>query len=59
MIHHKRLRPPSRDYPGHRGIIEKGSIQNSLAQLETMLAATDTSNARCPRKAAPTPKTAL
>jgi alpha,alpha-trehalose phosphorylase len=39
MIHHKPLRPPSRDYPADEwNIIEKGFHPEFLAQLETMLA---------------------
>src|SRR6476660_5041041 len=39
MIHHERLRPPSRDYPADEwNIIEKGFHLEFLAQLETMMA---------------------
>src|SRR3546814_15107927 len=39
MIHHERLRPPSRDYPADEwNIVEKGFHPEFLAQLETMLA---------------------
>ena len=39
MIHHERLRPPSRDYPADEwNVIEKGFHPEFLAQLETMLA---------------------
>jgi alpha,alpha-trehalose phosphorylase len=39
MLHHERLRPPSRDYPADEwNIIEKGFHPEFLAQLETMLA---------------------
>ena len=39
MIHHERLRPPTRDYPADEwNIIEKGFHPEFLAQLETMLA---------------------
>jgi len=39
MLHHERLRPPSRDYPADEwNVIEKGFHPEFLAQLETMLA---------------------
>jgi alpha,alpha-trehalose phosphorylase len=39
MIHHERLRPPSRDYPADEwNVIEKRFHPEFLAQLETMLA---------------------
>ncbi len=39
MIHHERLRPPTRDYPADEwNIVEKGFHPEFLAQLETMLA---------------------
>src|SRR5215467_7228261 len=39
MIHHERLRPPSRDYPADEwNVIEKKFHPEFLAQLETMLA---------------------
>lgn len=39
MIHHERLRPPSRDYPADEwSVIEKRFRPEFLAQLETMLA---------------------
>ena len=39
MLHHERLRPPSRDYPADEwNVIEKGFRPEVLAQLETMLA---------------------
>ena len=39
MIHHERLKPPTRDYPADEwNIIEKGFHPEFLAQLETMLA---------------------
>src|SRR4030095_8710625 len=39
MIRHKRLRPPSHDYPADEwNVIEKGYRPEFLAQLETMLA---------------------
>ena len=39
MIHHERLRPPSRDYPADEwNIIERRFHPEFLAQLETMLA---------------------
>jgi alpha,alpha-trehalose phosphorylase len=39
MIRHKRLRPPSHDYPADEwNVIEKGFHPEFLAQLETMLA---------------------
>jgi alpha,alpha-trehalose phosphorylase len=39
MLHHERLRPPSRDYPADEwNVIEKGFRPEFLAQLETMLA---------------------
>jgi alpha,alpha-trehalose phosphorylase len=39
MLHHKRLRPPSRDYPADEwNVIEKGFHPEFLAQSETMLA---------------------
>src|SRR6201985_3914 len=39
MIHHERLRPPSRDYPADEwNVIEKGFHPEFLAQSETMLA---------------------
>lgn len=39
MIHHKRLRPPSRDYPADEwNVIEKRFHPELLAQVETMLA---------------------
>jgi alpha,alpha-trehalose phosphorylase len=39
MLHHERLRPPSRDYPADEwNVIEKGFHPEFLAQLETILA---------------------
>jgi alpha,alpha-trehalose phosphorylase len=39
MLHHERLRPPSREYPADEwNVIEKGFHPEFLAQLETMLA---------------------
>jgi alpha,alpha-trehalose phosphorylase len=39
MLHHKRLRPPSRDYPADEwNVIERAFRPDFLAQLETMLA---------------------
>ena len=39
MIHHERLRPPTRDYPADEwNVIEKGFHPEFLAQLETILA---------------------
>jgi alpha,alpha-trehalose phosphorylase len=39
MLHHERLRPPSRDYPADEwNVIEKKFHPEFLAQLETMLA---------------------
>src|SRR5215468_9872559 len=39
MLHHERLRPPSRDYPADEwNVIEKRFHPEFLAQLETMLA---------------------
>src|SRR3974377_1156622 len=39
MLHHERLRPPSRDYPADEwNVIEKACRPEFLAQLETMLA---------------------
>ena len=39
MIHHERLKPPTRDYPADEwNIIEKGFRPEFLAQLETILA---------------------
>src|SRR6201998_2054407 len=39
MLHHERLRPPSRDFPaGEWNLIEKGFHPEFLAQSETMLA---------------------
>jgi alpha,alpha-trehalose phosphorylase len=39
MLHHERLRPPSRDYPADEwNVIEKTFRPDFLAQLETMLA---------------------
>jgi alpha,alpha-trehalose phosphorylase len=39
MLHHERLRPPSRDYPADEwNVIEKNFRPDFLAQLETMLA---------------------
>jgi alpha,alpha-trehalose phosphorylase len=39
MIHHERLRPPTRDYPADEwNVIEKGFHPEFLAQLETVLA---------------------
>jgi alpha,alpha-trehalose phosphorylase len=39
MLHHERLRPPSRDYPADEwNVIEKAFRPDFLAQLETMLA---------------------
>ena len=39
MIHHERLKPPTRDYPADEwNIIEKGFHPEFLAQLETILA---------------------
>jgi alpha,alpha-trehalose phosphorylase len=39
MLHHERLRPPSRDYPADEwNVIEKAYRPEFLAQLETMLA---------------------
>src|ERR1700692_4986601 len=39
MLHHERLRPPSRDYPADEwNVIEKGCYPEFLAQLESMLA---------------------
>src|SRR6516164_494121 len=39
MLHHERLRPPSRDYPADEwNVIEKAFHPEFLAQLETMLA---------------------
>jgi len=39
MLHHERLRPPSRDYPADEwNIIEKAFNPEFMAQLETMLA---------------------
>jgi alpha,alpha-trehalose phosphorylase len=39
MLHHERLRPPSRDYPGDEwNVIERAFHPEFLAQLETMLA---------------------
>ena len=39
MLHHERLRPPSRDYPADEwNVIEKAFRPEFLAQLETMLA---------------------
>jgi alpha,alpha-trehalose phosphorylase len=39
MIHHERLRPPSRDYPADEwNVIEKRFHPEFLAQLETMMA---------------------
>jgi alpha,alpha-trehalose phosphorylase len=39
MLHHERLRPPSRDYPADEwNVIEKGFHPEFLAQSETMLA---------------------
>lgn len=39
MLHHERLRPPSRDYPADEwNLVEKAFHPEFLAQLETMLA---------------------
>jgi alpha,alpha-trehalose phosphorylase len=39
MLHHERLRPPSRDYPADEwNVVEKAFHPEFLAQLETMLA---------------------
>jgi alpha,alpha-trehalose phosphorylase len=39
MLHHERLRPPSRDYPADEwNVIERAFRPDFLAQLETMLA---------------------
>jgi alpha,alpha-trehalose phosphorylase len=39
MLHHERLRPPSRDYPADEwNVVEKAFNRDFLAQLETMLA---------------------
>ncbi|TAI65724.1 glycosyl hydrolase family 65 protein [Bradyrhizobium sp. Leo170] len=39
MLHHERLRPPSRDYPADEwNVIEKSFRPDFLAQVETMLA---------------------
>jgi alpha,alpha-trehalose phosphorylase len=39
MIHHERLKPPTRDYPADEwNVIEKGFHPKFLAQLETILA---------------------
>jgi alpha,alpha-trehalose phosphorylase len=39
MLHHERLRPPSRDYPADEwNVVEKSFRPDFLAQLETMLA---------------------
>jgi alpha,alpha-trehalose phosphorylase len=39
MLHHERLRPPSRDYPADEwNVIEKAFHPEFMAQLETMLA---------------------
>ncbi len=39
MLHHKRLEPPTRDYPADEwNVIEKGFHPEYLAQLETVLA---------------------
>ncbi|MGX9424723.1 MULTISPECIES: glycoside hydrolase family 65 protein [Bradyrhizobium] len=39
MLHHERLRPPSRDYPADEwNVIERSFRPDFLAQLETMLA---------------------
>jgi alpha,alpha-trehalose phosphorylase len=39
MLHHERLRPPSRDYPADEwNVIERAFNRDFLAQLETMLA---------------------
>jgi alpha,alpha-trehalose phosphorylase len=39
MIHHERLKPPTRDYPATSGTSSmKGFHPEFLAQLETMLA---------------------
>jgi len=39
MIHHKRLRPPSNDYPADDwNVIEKGYHPEFLAQMETIMA---------------------
>jgi alpha,alpha-trehalose phosphorylase len=39
MLHHERLRPPSRDYPADEwNVVEKAFRPEFLAQLETMLA---------------------
>ena len=39
MIHHKRLRPPSNDYPADEwNVIEKGYHPEFLAQMETIMA---------------------
>jgi alpha,alpha-trehalose phosphorylase len=38
MLHHERLRPPSRDYPADEwNVVEKAFHPEFLAQLETML----------------------
>jgi len=39
MLHHERLRPPSRDYPADEwNVVEKRFHPEFLAQLETMMA---------------------
>jgi alpha,alpha-trehalose phosphorylase len=39
MLHHERLRPPSRDYPADEwNVVEKSFRPDFLAQLETMMA---------------------
>src|SRR6201988_181683 len=39
MLHHERLKPPSRDYPADEwNVVEKAYRPEFLAQLETMLA---------------------
>jgi len=39
MLHHERLRPPSRDYPADEwNVIEKAFRPEFIAQLETILA---------------------
>jgi hypothetical protein len=62
MLHHERLRPPSRDYPADEwNVVEKAFHPELLAQLETMLALGNGTSAYggARRRAAQTLKTVL
>jgi alpha,alpha-trehalose phosphorylase len=60
MIRHKRLRPPSHDYPADEwNVIEKGFRPEFLAQVESIMAlgTVISACAGAPRKAVPTSRT--